>query len=408
MTPSIAMQRPNVEGLVALACDAVRAITWPQIRGAMLFGLAATAFTTLIHVGAVFHIGQTIPLDLFLLGGAISDQIKAACLLVAIVMADRAVDEGARRRRAYVIAGLVGCLVGVAVGAVFDWGWRTFILPDRWPETRPWNRGTAALVYAPVFALMNWLLIGGAGVFFYADRRAARKTAARLQAAELDRIRRSKLALESRLQAMQARVEPQFLFNTLTQVEKLYDADPGRARRMLDDLIVYLRAALPLIRESTSTLGKEIDLARAYLNIVKVRLGERLTYDIALSDDADDVRIPPMVLLPLIDHAIVYGLEPSHEGGSIRIATSISEGRLRLTVLDSGAGFVEAGPGIDGIQAIRDRLDALYGREAQLVLKEEASRGTRAVMEIPCERSERPERIAPLGASTERAPSSVS
>jgi LytS/YehU family sensor histidine kinase len=114
-----------------------------------------------------------------------------------------------------------------------------------------------------------------------------------------------------------------------------------------------------------------------------------------------------MVLLPLIDHAIVYGLEPSHSGGSIRIATSISQGKLRLTVLDSGAGFVEAGPGNDGIQAIRDRLDALYGREAQLVLKAEESHGTRAVMEIPCERSERPKAVATLGAS-EPAHSAIS
>ena len=117
--------------------------------------------------------------------------------------------------------------LGILLTQPFDWAWRTFVLPDAWPQQRPWLHGTAALYYRPIFALTHWLLIGGAAVFLYADRRAARKTAQLLHAAELDRIRRSKLALESRLQAMQARVEPQFLFNTLAQVERLYELDPS-------------------------------------------------------------------------------------------------------------------------------------------------------------------------------------
>jgi hypothetical protein len=288
-------------------------------------------------------------------------------LLFAIAIANQVASER-HPWRAYAIA----ALAAPAFGLVVAWWPLTLSWFVLWSKPYPFRVVVAAFV-----------------AYGVAHHRRSQRRLAALAAAQMERAQLNRRALESRLQAMQARVEPQFLFNTLTQVEQLYDTDPELAGRMLDDLSVYLRAALPLIRESTSTLGKEIDLARAYLNIVKVRLGDRLTYDIALSEDAEDVRIPPMVLLPLIDHAIAYGLEPSQAGGSIRIATSIAGGRLRLTVLDSGAGFDDAGAGNDSIRAIRDRLDALYGPEAQLTLQQGETLGTRAVMEIPCERSER-------------------
>jgi hypothetical protein len=105
--------------------------------------------------------------------------------------------------------------------------------------------GAAGNIFHPIMNLLTWLPVGSAAVFLYAHRRAARRTARILHEAELDRIHRSKLAFESRLQAMQARVEPQFLFNTLAQVERLYQLDPALASVMLDDLIAYLRAAMP-------------------------------------------------------------------------------------------------------------------------------------------------------------------
>jgi Histidine kinase len=307
-------------------------------------------------------------------------------LLLAIAIANQVASDR-RPWLPYAIAAVAAPAFGIAIA------W--------WPLTDAW------VVVQFGKALTSKTIFVGFVAFGVAYHRRSQRRLAALRAAQIERAQLNRQELELRLQVMQARVEPQFLFNTLTQVERLYDADPALARRMLDDLIVYLRAALPLLRESTSTLAKEIDLARAYLNIVKVRLGDRLTYDIAISDDAEDVRIPPMVLLPLIDHAIVYGLEPSQAGGSIRIVTSIEGGKLRLTVFDSGAGFDDAGPGNDGIQAIRDRLGALYGPEAQLVLQQEEARGTRAVMEIPCERSERADDSVGKSAR-ERVESSVS
>jgi hypothetical protein len=107
-----------------------------------------------------------------------------------------------------IAAALVGCAVGSLIGELFSSTWRALVLPDAWPASRPWRKGPGAPYYFAIWGFTHWLLIGGSAVFFYADRRAARKTEAHLHAAELDRIRRSKLALESRLQAMQARVEP--------------------------------------------------------------------------------------------------------------------------------------------------------------------------------------------------------
>jgi hypothetical protein len=364
--------------------EALQGIRWPQIRATILFGLATLAFSSLVNLGPVMHIAQRMPPHLLLLGSAIEFQIMAFVLLVAILMADRAVDHGAHRRRSYVVAALGGCIAGATLGDVFSLAWRSFVLPDQWPESRPWLHGTAAYLYWPIYNVATWLLLGGFAVFFYADRRAARRTEAHLRAAELEHLRKSKIALESRLQAMQARVEPQFLFNTLSQVEHLYELDRSIGQRMLDDLIVYLRAAMPLMRSTSSTVAQELELARAYLNIVKVRLGNRLTFEIDVPEGIGDARLPPMMLLPLIDHAIVVGLEKTHADGRIRIAVEPSGKNLRLVVVDSGAGFM---PGTDGggIGAIRDRLEALYGERANLILRRRAEGATEALLHIPLE-----------------------
>ena len=366
------------------AVEALRGVTWPQVRGAMLFGLMALMFSLLIYLSPTIQLMQLLPWHLLLIGNVIEFQIKASVLLAAIVIADHAADAGASRREAYVAAALGGCLVGLAFSEAFAWAWRAFVLPDQWPAHRPYTRGAASLFYFPIFSATNWLLLGAPAVFFYADRRAARKTAAFLHSAELDRIRSSKLALESRLQAMQARVEPQFLFSTLAQVEHLYELDPGLGGRMLDELIAYLRAAMPKMRDTSSTLAQEVELVRAYLAIIKVRLGDRLTYEIDIPVDAGDVRIPPMMLLPLADHAVVHGLEQSHAYGTIRIACEIAGRSLRLTIVDQGAGFVPK-PTAAGIASIRERLAALYGGDATLELRAREAGGTEAIMEIPCE-----------------------
>ncbi|MET0440650.1 MAG: histidine kinase, partial [Casimicrobiaceae bacterium] len=123
----------------------------------------------------------------------------------------------------------------------------------------------------------------------------------------------------------------------------------------MSELIAYLRAAMPLMRSTTSTVGREIGLVRNYLEILNVRLGNRLAFAIDASAQFEDVEMPPMMLLPLVDHAIVHGLEKSRSEGTITIRIDHSVDRLRMRIVDSGAGFVPGSAG-DGIAGIRERL----------------------------------------------------
>jgi LytS/YehU family sensor histidine kinase len=227
------------------------------------------------------------------------------------------------------------------------------------------------------------LLLMTAAVLVYLDRRHARAALARRHAAELARVHASKRTLESRLQAMQARVEPKFLFDTLAQLKQLYESNPAAAERMLEELIAYLRAAMPRMRDTSSTVAQEIELVRAYLAIARIRLHDALDVRIDVPADANDARMPPMMLLPLVGRVVMQGHAPyRHE--RVSIGVSLNAGRLRLVVGDTGAAF-GSGTDEDGIAGIRDRLSALYGDNAQLTLRSRDAEGTEAVVEVPYE-----------------------
>jgi hypothetical protein len=383
------VSRLAVEACVAgfaLALSSVRGIGWPQVRAAMLLGLAITVWTWIVWLMPILKLWQATHSLAIWVDDLVIDQIKAQCLMAAIVIADRAVDEGAPRRRAYVLAALFGCLAGTLVAEPFGWAWRTSMKSDLWPADWTWAYGTPGLFFWPLFHLTRWLLVGGAVVFLYADRRAARKTAQLLHAAELERIRRSKLALESRLSAMQARVEPQFLFNTLAQVGQLHERDPRLAAQMLDDLIAYLRAAMPQMRDTSSTLAQEIALARAYLGIVRLRLGDRLDVHADAPGDAGSIRMPAMMLLPLIVQAIAPGLDPASSEAEVRVRYVVDHDGLRVIV--DTIGFVAATED-DGAAAIRERLAALYRENARLVRRSSGPSRVSTTIEMPCDQEER-------------------
>ena len=370
----------------SLAIDALRGIRARQIGAAMLLGLALSAWGWAAFMAPISKIAQTMPLGRMLLQLLITDQVKALCLLVAIVIADRAVDEGAQRRRTYLVAALAGCVAGIALTEPFHWFWRTYMLPDRWPASFTWLHGTMALFYWPIFFLTQWLLVGSAVVFLYADRRAARRTTQLLHDAELDRIRRSRRALESRLQAMQARVEPEFLFNTLDQVERLYDRDVVlasmvRASRMLDDLIAYLRAAMPQMRDTSSTVGQEIELARAYLNITRLRMDGRLDVDVVVAEGVAGARMPPMMLLPLVERALAR----CGEAARITVAASQDMARLRVVVACSAPASATLDDDALALSSIEERLAGLYEKSANLTMTHPNAGTVEVRIELPLE-----------------------
>jgi LytS/YehU family sensor histidine kinase len=164
-----------------------------------------------------------------------------------------------------------------------------------------------------------------------------------------------KQVLEARLKLMQAQIEPHFLFNTLANVQHLVGKDPALANQVLGSLIRYLRSAMPQMRDDTTTLAREVELARAYLEIQRVRMGERLRFAISIDATIADTIIPPM-------------RDGEH---------------LLLRVIDSGHGIVPtATPGV-GLQNVRERLSALFGASASLELRERAEQGVEARLKIP-------------------------
>lgn len=190
---------------------------------------------------------------------------------------------------------------------------------------------------------------------------------------------------EAQLKMMQAQVEPHFLFNTLASVDYLIETDPARASMMQKNLIQYLRAALPQMREGSTTLGKEMVLCRAYLEILKVRMEDRLRFAVNVPQGLSSARFPPMMLQSLVENAIKHGLEPKPEGGSLTLSADTSHGRLRVTVADTGLGFGAAGTagGGVGLDNVRERLAALYGAEATLRIEGNTPAGTIVTIEVP-------------------------
>ena len=306
-----------------------------------------------------------------------------ACMTLALLASDEAVARGARRWTTYLLATLLACLFAT-------WAQHALLARLAWPTI--WSQANFAYDWVqPLGIFLSYWLYSTIACVAYVNRRTARLAARRLHVAELARAKSRRRTLESRLQAMQARVEPQFLFNTLAQVRELYAHDTEAASRMLEDLIAYLRAALPHLRESSSTLGQEVALARAYLDIMRIRLGEKLRFEIDVPAAVADARMPPMMLLPLVDHALVYGLQPGRPDGDIHIATHVRDGRIVLAITDRGAAFLPGTPA-DDLEGIARRLHALYGDDARLELERIVERGTRATLEIPYEAADRRDR----------------
>ena len=201
------------------------------------------------------------------------------------------------------------------------------------------------------FFLADWLryavpgsLIAGAYLYL----RAEAEHAAITHRCHLESEQMAREVAEARLRVLEAQVEPHFLFNTLATVKRLFQTDAAAGRRVLDNLMRYLSGALPRMRSAESTLGHELSLATAYLDIQRIRMGRRLTFGVDVPASLRRAALPPFMLLTLIENAIKHGLNPLPDGGAIHIVASTIDGRLVVTVRDTGRGFVQSsgsGPG---------------------------------------------------------------
>ena len=201
---------------------------------------------------------------------------------------------------------------------------------------------------------------------------------------ELERSELERKALDARLRLLQAQVEPHFLFNTLANVQALVNAGSPQASRVLDSLIAYLRAAVPRMHEPTTTLGQELQLVRAYLEIMHMRMPDRLQFDLQIDEVASGLRCPPMTLLTLVENAVRHGIDPGEEGGRIEVEVRLRGGRVRVRVTDTGVGLQPTSSGLGtGLSTLRERLQLFFGGDAQLRLSEVEPHGVRAELEFP-------------------------
>lgn len=190
------------------------------------------------------------------------------------------------------------------------------------------------------------------------------------------------------LKALQAQVEPHFLFNSLASLQQLIRLEPATAERFLGELHDYLRLALPSLREPLSSVDKEFALARAYLTVMSTRLGERLRFEVQADPGCGPHPLPPLMLLTLVENAVRHGIEPLPQGGHIRISARHAGAQLFIDVADSGAGLLAAsasltpGQGL-GLANVRDRLASLYGLTAQLRVQQRDGGGVLAQLALP-------------------------
>jgi hypothetical protein len=210
--------------------------------------------------------------------------------------------------------------------------------------------------------------LGGAVAGICIFRRRAETAAKATHEADVAHRSLAKQTLEARLQLMQAQIEPHFLFNSLANVQRLYETEPESGERLLENLKTYMRAALPKMREPYSTVGREADLSRAYLEVLHARMGERLHFAVDVPAELRELAFPPMMVITLVENAIKHGIQRSFTGGSVVVGARRAGGLLTVEVADTGVGFIGSmGKGV-GLANIRARLNALFGDQAGLSL----------------------------------------
>lgn len=228
--------------------------------------------------------------------------------------------------------------------------------------------------------MMGLALLFGLTVSLLAMRgeRLARERADRLQV-ELEKNTLERELSDARLRLLQAQIEPHFLFNTLANVEALVDAGSPNAGPVLRHLIAYLRAAMPRLNAADATLGSELQLVRTYLELMHMRMPDRLHFKVASLPALAPLRFPAMALLTLVENAVRHGIDPGMDGGRIDVGgeADTATGKVMLWVADTGVGMAETAQPGTGLSNLQARLQALYGASARLDIHEQAPHGVR-------------------------------
>lgn len=283
-------------------------------------------------------------------------------------------------------AALVANFVAVSLGIPLGWAMGSLLLGE---PLDPLING-----FANNWQRIIMLVAGVTAVWLYfswsAERLAhARASMAALEsAAETSRQQSEKRTLAAQFQALQAQIEPHFLFNTLANLRSLIGIDQERAQFLLDQLTDWLRAALQASRREETTLRDEFDLLQHYLEIQSLRLGNRLRFSSALPGELADFRLPPLLVQPLVENAVRHGIEPTIDGGWIGLSAFAEQDHIAISVADSGVGLSNDPSGPDaqdavGLENIRSRLQLRYGDRASLHIQSRPEGGLIALIRVP-------------------------
>ncbi len=190
---------------------------------------------------------------------------------------------------------------------------------------------------------------------------------------EVSEERTRKVAAEARLHSLESRIHPHFLFNTLNSISSLIAVNPARAEQIVGQLAALLRASLDTSHQPLIPLREELAMVESYLDIERVRFGDKLRGTVLVPMELQDLQVPPMSVQSLVENAVKHGITPQSSGGEIVVAASAENGNLRIDVRDSGPGFdLSAVPSGHGLDNLVERLDALFGTRARLnVLRRE-------------------------------------
>jgi signal transduction histidine kinase len=387
-TMQAAADADNVERKGGAAHTGLRARWFAGLGGSGFAIVAIVALTDAIRQSIKVIVTQ--PFEqwiVYFLRSCVYVGFIGCTILLAVVWAHNRVPRRGRWQYA-IVFGTVALAAGASVLAIGVWEYMVLDADGSPRALGDLVLAEFALTYGPDWA-RYWalgLLITGAWLYMRAE---LEQTAALSQVA-VDSARLDQQTAEARLQMLEAQIEPHFLFNTLANVKRLYDTDRGSGARMLRNLRQYLAVALPQMRETESTLGREIAHVTAYLNIQQIRMGRRLSFDIDVPDSLRGARMPPLMLLTLAENAVKHGLGPSQKGGRIDLRASVDHGRLRVQVIDTGQGFAKSAGGGTGLANIRARLKGLFGDAASLSLTLNAAEGVVATIVLPYQETTSP------------------
>lgn len=227
------------------------------------------------------------------------------------------------------------------------------------------------------------ILFGIAVSYFVISKEWLSASSKMIQEERIKRLSTEKEVLKSHLKLLQAQIEPHFLFNTLSNILSLMDTDLDKAKAMQLNLIQYLRTSLRRSRDKDTTLFQEMELIRAYLEICKIRLGNRLRYTLDIPKAVGNIAFPPMLIQPLVENAVMHGLEPQVDGGEIVVRARENSDSLMVEVSDTGSGMMANRQLGVGLSSVQERLKQMFGDKGRLILRENVPSGVIAVIEMP-------------------------